>query len=102
MVVATANGAHLRVDAIVTMFSQKVQTVFSQIAYIALSLFSLYMVYLSWQLTVEIYDMEQYATALPIPIWVVVAVIPVAFFLNAVFAFLKCCLSITESFTEWC
>lgn len=102
MVVATSDGAHLRVDAFVTLFSPKVQRIFLQAAYMVLCLFSLGMVYLGYDLTYEIYDMEQYATALPIPIWTVVAVMPAAFFLNAVFAFLKCCLSITESLTEWC
>lgn len=102
MVLATSHDAHLRVDAFVSMFSPQIQRRFHQFAYIALFLFSLYMVYLGYELTYEIYDMEQYATALPIPIWAVVAVMPVAFFLNAVFALLKCCLSFTESFTEWC
>ena len=68
----------------------KVQTLFLQLASIALCLFSIYMIYLGIGLTYDIYDMGQYATALPIPIWSVVAVMPVAFFLNAIFAFLKC------------
>lgn len=90
MVLATSDNAHLRVDALIAMFSAGIQKRFLQLAYIILGLFSLYMIKLGFELTYDIYDMGQYATALPIPIWTVVAVMPVVFFLNAVFAFLKC------------
>ncbi|MGN1038842.1 MAG: TRAP transporter small permease [Mailhella sp.] len=90
MVIATSDNAHLRVDALVSLFSQRVQVLFLRLAYLVLGVFSLCMIYLGYGLTLDIYEMEQYATALPIPIWTVVAIMPVAFFLNALFSFHQC------------
>jgi TRAP-type C4-dicarboxylate transport system permease small subunit len=74
----------------------RIQKFFLILAYLCLGIFSALMIWLGINLTYEIYDMEQYATALPIPIWTVVAAMPVAFFLNTLFSLLKCWLIATD------
>ena len=79
MIMGMNSNSHMRIDAFLTHLSPRIRWFMDLYCYLVSSFFFLMMSVLGCYLVYEIWDMEQYAISLPIPIYLVVTAIPVCF-----------------------
>ena len=70
------NKSHLRIDAILNYIPKKISWVLDLIVYFMDVVFSVILIVFGSYMALDVWDMGQMTVSFPLPVWVVVALIP--------------------------